>query len=101
MERAHSASRDSGSVASVVKALRLLEYVGDNGPCSLAEISTGMRMPKSTLFRLLATLCSEGFLERRGAGEYAVSVKLWRLGATAVDFAARHEAIVDALRKLV
>jgi DNA-binding IclR family transcriptional regulator len=101
MTRVHSVSRDSNGVGSVIKALRILETVGQFGTCSLADIAREVQLPKSTLHRLLATLCDEGYLERRGVAEYAVAVKVWRLGASAVDYGARHAEIAATLRSLV
>jgi IclR family transcriptional regulator, KDG regulon repressor len=95
------ASRESRHVASVVKALKLLELIGTHGPLTLSEVSQAAGMPKSTLFRLLTTLTDTGFIRRRGPGEYVASMKLWRIGASAVQLASLREDIVGALARLV
>jgi DNA-binding IclR family transcriptional regulator len=95
-----SASRDNG-VASVLKALSIIDLIAEHGPASLAELGAKTRLPKSTLFRLLSTMCRAGFLERTPRGEYALAVKLWRIGAKSIDYAMIHPLIADALRALV
>ena len=95
-----SASRENG-VASVRKALTILDLIAEDGPASLAELGTKTGLPKSTLFRLLSTMSEAGFVERAPGGDYALAVKLWRIGARAIDFAALHPLIASALRDLV
>jgi IclR family transcriptional regulator, KDG regulon repressor len=95
-----SASRDSG-VASVLKALAIVDLIAEHGPSSLAEIRAKTGLPKSTLFRLLATVCQAGYLDRTPQGNYALAVKLWRVGAMAIDYATIHPLIAGALRTLV
>jgi IclR family transcriptional regulator, KDG regulon repressor len=95
-----SSSRDHGSIASVVKALTILEFLGENGSGSLSELTEGTGYPKSTLFRLLATLTSEGFIERRERGEYAIAMKMWRIGARAIHHESLEAHRASALRTL-
>lgn len=95
-----SASRDKG-VASVRKALAILDLIAEDGPASLSELGTKTELPKSTLFRLLLTMSEAGFIERTPGGDYALAVKLWRIGARAIDFATLHPLIAGALRDLV
>jgi DNA-binding IclR family transcriptional regulator len=90
-----------GTVASVTKALAILDFVGERGPISLSDLVKQVGLPKSTLFRLIFTLCEAGFLRRTARGEYATTVKLWRLGAKAIDYDTIHADIVEALHDLV
>jgi IclR family KDG regulon transcriptional repressor len=93
--------RHRGQIGSVLKALAVLELVGDRRALTLTELVAGTGYPKSTMFRLLGTLTDAGFLVRRRSGEYGVGVKVWRLGASAVGYDTRHERTADALRTLV
>jgi DNA-binding IclR family transcriptional regulator len=43
---------------------------------SLAELTTELRMPKATIFRILATLESRAYLDRTSAGDYRIGRKL-------------------------
>src|SRR5512144_146490 len=96
-----SVTQDGSGVASVVKALAIIEHVGENGPTTLAELVATSGLPKSTVFRLLSTICNAGFLERTARGEYAATIKCWRIGAKAIDFTAIHPQISAALNSLV
>jgi DNA-binding IclR family transcriptional regulator len=90
-----------GGVASVTKALAILDIVGEQGSVSLPEVARATKLPKSTLFRLLRTLAAAGYIERTERGEYAPTVKLWRIGARAIDYSRIHLFVVSALTELV
>lgn len=88
---------------SVAKALAIIEYVGLEQLCTIPQLSARTGLPKSTLHRLLGTLVDEGFLYRAAHGQYKVSFKLWRIGASAVDLDsirqnARH-VLADLVKK--
>jgi DNA-binding IclR family transcriptional regulator len=92
---------ENGGVASVAKALAILDVVGEHGPTSLVQLVAATGLPKSTLFRLLATMCDAGYLERTARGEYAPTVKLWRIGAKAIDYDRIHLEVISTLRQIV
>src|SRR5437763_2417362 len=77
-------SRESKSapVGVVGKVLRILEAL-DASPAGLQlrEIAQQTRVNKSTAYRFVAHLQSEGYLMRDEAGAYVVAPKLARLGA--------------------
>ena len=86
---------------SVAKALAVLEFVGLNGESGVAQIAAATKLPKSTLHRLINTLVEEGFLRRTAYGQYRVTVKLWRIGASAVDYESVRESAREVLEALV
>jgi IclR family transcriptional regulator, KDG regulon repressor len=86
---------------SVAKALAIIEYVGLEQLCTIPQLSARTGLPKSTLHRLLGTLVDEGFLYRAAHGQYKVSFKLWRIGATAVDLDSIRQNARDVLANLV
>lgn len=92
--------KDFSSLSSVVRALSLLEFVSATGRRSLAELSAFTELPKSTLLRLIATLVDQGFLERVHHGEYAIGMKMWRIGCTAIDMQRIRESIIPILTTL-
>jgi IclR family transcriptional regulator, KDG regulon repressor len=96
-----SVTSTDGTVASVIKALAIVDFVGEHGATSLPDLVRETGLPKSTLFRLLFTLCEAGFLRRTARGEYATTVKLWRLGAKAIDYDTIHPDLIQVLRDLV
>ena len=83
----------------VVQVIDLLEFFGSIGrPASLAEISKQLGWPKSSAFKLLATLSSRGFLyEPHGRGMYYPSPR-W---AVVVDEITRSEPIPEPLSELL
>jgi DNA-binding IclR family transcriptional regulator len=72
----------SAPVGVVTKVLRILETLQDSStPLQLKEISLRTNINKSTAYRFLAHLESEGYLFRDDAGAYIVGPKLARLGS--------------------
>jgi IclR family acetate operon transcriptional repressor len=62
----------------VLEALRRVQ-----APVSLGVLSVELEMPKATLHRLLASLCSHDLVEQQADGCYALGVGLMRLGLSA------------------
>ncbi len=87
--------------SSVGKALAVLECVGLSESRSLAEIADAVKLPKSTLLRLLQELVAKGFLYRTSHGAYAASLKMWRIGCNAVHHDTVRDEVIPVLRDLV
>lgn len=51
-------------VKSVGKVLRALMYLNSNGESTVSEVARGIGVPRTTAYRLLQTLSSEGYLEK-------------------------------------
>jgi len=83
----------------VAQVVDLLEFFGANArPATLAEISRQLGWPKSSAFKLLATLSARGFLyEPYGRGMYYPSPRWARL----VEAISRSEPVPDALAGLL
>lgn len=78
----HKAEGDGalGSLASVSKALGLLQALGDaQAPMGVSGLARATGMPKSTAFRLLSYLAESGFVERSGTA-YLLGRRLFELG---------------------
>lgn len=60
------------------RGLTILEYLAENSsnPLSLAQMTRDLAMPKSSLFRLLATLETKGYVERDEEGRYRLGTKV-------------------------
>jgi DNA-binding IclR family transcriptional regulator len=68
-------------IRAVGRALAIFDaYDNDHLSLSLQEIAERIRMPKTTAFRLVATLERTGFLIRLDNQQYCLSLKLARLG---------------------
>jgi DNA-binding IclR family transcriptional regulator len=88
-------------VTSVAKALHVLERVGLSDRATLTGIARELQLPRSTLLRLIHVLVASGFLRRTAHGEYAVSLKTWRIGCAALDSGAIRDEVLPLLHRLV
>ena len=51
-------------VKSVVRAIKILEFLGENKGVSVTDISKALTFPKSTTHEILATLEKERFITK-------------------------------------
>lgn len=65
-------SNNSNALKSVQRSFRILEFIRDNEPVSLTQISEALEMSKSTIHRHLSTLIEIGYLVREDR-KYRVS----------------------------
>jgi IclR family KDG regulon transcriptional repressor len=70
-------------LSSVANAIRLLtSFSGEEDELGITTLAGRLRLAKSTVHRLAATLTSAGFLEQNGeTGKYRLGVALFELGA--------------------
>lgn len=73
-------------IASAAGTLHVLEVLSDSSTAlALGEVASATGRPKGTVHRMLATLVNTGFVAHDDAtGRYRPTLKLWRLGASAV-----------------
>jgi len=68
---------------SAARSVEILEYIAKSGkPVSLAEISRGLDIPKSSTFELIYTLIDKGFLEQADGNlkTFKLGLKLFQVG---------------------
>lgn len=71
-------SRETSGVLVLHKTLDILEKIkGSADGVRLADLSRAVAMPKPTVYRILNTLESRGYLDRNGDGNYRVARKLF------------------------
>src|SRR5205807_8930443 len=70
-------------LSSVANAIRLLtSFSGEENGLGITTLANGVRLAKSTVHRLAATLTGAGFLEQNSdTGRYRLCVALFELGA--------------------
>lgn len=70
-------------LSSVANSIRLLtSFSGEENELGITTLAGRLRLAKSTVHRLAATLSSAGFLEQNGeTGKYRLGVALFELGA--------------------
>lgn len=71
---------------SADRVLRVLEvFKGSQSPLSLSDIADGMKLPKSSVHRLLGTLLDHGFVERDDSSKrYRLGIKLFEIGSRVI-----------------
>lgn len=79
---ARTDSADAGVIRAVTRALRLLSLLNAHEAIALAELQQAADLPKTTVHRLLATLCQAGYVAADARpGCYRVTEKVRELGA--------------------
>lgn len=86
LERVKDGADSPYRVQVLDRALGMLELLGtENRSLTLTEFSRRLRLPKSTLLRLLAVLERHGFIVKdANIGSYSLGLKLYELGNKAV-----------------
>jgi IclR family transcriptional regulator, KDG regulon repressor len=81
------AARETGVSKSLQKALRILLYMGDNGPAlGVTQLAAGLSLNKTTVHRLLHAMEKFDLIERNPESErYRLGLKLHELGTRAVE----------------
>lgn len=88
---------------SVQRIARLLKTVASRKEgFTLTELSAATNLPESTVYRLLATLEGEGFVERAtdGSARFQVGLELFRLGSTVLDRLGIGQRVLTYLEEL-
>lgn len=93
---------DQYVIPSLKRAVQVLEVLArDGGRVSLADLSRSTDIPKSTLFRILATLQKEQCVVSDEASKtYRLGPKLWELGNAYVSQLDFYGAAIPAMRDL-
>ncbi|MET9885498.1 IclR family transcriptional regulator [Streptomyces sp. NPDC006430] len=74
--------RTSAAGTALEKAMRILEAVAaPGGPHRLTDVTVAAAVPKSSTFRILASLIEQGFVRLEGESRYAVGPRLRALSA--------------------
>jgi DNA-binding IclR family transcriptional regulator len=89
------------SVAVLAKGMSILESLGDEGEATPARLAEVLREPRSSIYRLLATLRQLDYVEpgnRRGS--YRLSLKMFTLGSGVVSRYDEREAAHPVMERL-
>jgi len=71
------------TVPALIRGFAILDLLAREPGLSFTEIHTRLRLPKSSAFHLIATLCRLGVLQSRPGGRYGLGLRLSELGAAA------------------
>src|SRR5919205_4137766 len=79
-------AKGAAPVAVLAKAVAVLDHVAAEGELTPARLAELTGEPRSTVYRLLASLQDLGLIEPgRRRGTYILGIKLFRLGSTIVS----------------
>jgi IclR family transcriptional regulator, KDG regulon repressor len=81
------ARAQAGASKSLQKALRILLFMGDNGPAlGVTQLASGLSLNKTTVHRLLHAMEKFDLIERNPESDrYRLGLKLYELGTRAVE----------------
>ena len=102
MRQRRQSERQAETVQSVVRALTLLDALGDNGgEVGIAELSKRVRFHVSTSHRLLATLISRGYARQNPeTGRYALGARAFHLAESYLSQLDLRRAVRPFLERL-
>ena len=90
-----------GGVQVLNKANSLLQVLATRGPQTAVELARETGEPRTTIYRLLATLQPMGWVEETPRrGRYALGLQLVQLGRAAVEQELERRVALPALRAL-
>lgn len=72
-------------VASLERGVRVLELLARQGPLSVSEVASHLRMHRSASHRFLATLKDLGYVVQDPSSRYRLSFRLFELGMATVN----------------
>lgn len=73
------------AVSSVLKVFGILEALGEQKSIGVTELSQRLMMSKSTVYRFLQTMKSQGYVSQDGeADKYSLTLKLFQTGSSAL-----------------
>lgn len=72
------------TIGSIEKGMQVLEYISENAPCSLTEISTYLGLKSSSIYHIVNTLKHLKYVHQdRSTKKYQLGLKIWSLGQNA------------------
>ena len=76
----------SDNVRSVDRILDLMEILAEErSPVSLTELASGTSLSKTTVFRLMQTLCNRGYAEKTDTAGYVLGSKIIELAGYYIE----------------
>lgn len=76
-------STSKPTVPALIRGFAILDLLAKESGLTFTDIHTRLRLPKSSTFHLIATLCRLGVLQSHPDGGYGLGLRLSELGAAA------------------
>lgn len=87
---------------TLVKGLSVLSALAASDlPLSISSLSADLRLGKSNVHRLLATLVELGFAQKDETRRYSATLKLWEMGSVTIERDGLRRAAQSVMRDLV
>jgi DNA-binding IclR family transcriptional regulator len=78
-----SVSPPKPAVPALIRGFAILDLLAREPGLTFTDIHTRLRLPKSSAFHLITTLCQLGVLQSQSEGRYGLGLRLSELGAAA------------------
>ena len=89
---------ESQEVKSLKKALRILTFMNVRGESTVTQVSKSISVPRTTAYRLLETLASEGYVERQPHSDiYRLTSQVQKLSSGFGD----DELVIEVAKPLI
>jgi IclR family acetate operon transcriptional repressor len=72
------------SVPALEKTITILDYLGKNGGINLSDLSSELKLPKTSVFSILQTLEAHNLIRRDKKGGFHLGLALYSLGMSAL-----------------
>ena len=73
------------TVPALIRGFAILDLLAREPGLTFTDIHTRLRLPKSSAFHLIGTLCRLGVLQSQADGRYGLGLRLSELGAAAAE----------------
>jgi DNA-binding IclR family transcriptional regulator len=102
LSRTMDLERDSGGLELISKAGAVLDILERHGEASAAELAAALGEPLSSVYRLLQSLTTTGWVDRGSRrGAYRLGLSLITIGGLVEDHLDIRDAALPSLRELV
>ena len=89
---------DPNRLNTLANGLRVLEHLVQR-PMSMRELAVAVSLPRQTTYRIVATLISEGWVDRDGE-TYRASPRMWALAAESFSLTDLRDVLAGTVRRL-
>lgn len=93
-------TKDKYLLSSVSNALEVLDFLSEHNELTLSEISKGLNLGKTSVFRILYTLEKNKYVYKTADAKYDLGIKFAHLGAKVLDRKNNSTIIRPFLEKL-
>jgi IclR family transcriptional regulator, KDG regulon repressor len=93
--------KNADPVLSVLKTMKLLETLSTKEEVGVTELAAAVDGNKSTVYRFLNTLASQGYVRQNSINEkYSLTLKLFQVGVQALNRLDIHKASLPVMEEL-